>query len=275
MIIAIALALLASMPPTIPLVQDAKPDFSGRWVVDRKVSSEAPYLDLVIEHKEPSLVWTLRSNFDDGCSHRTPVMTSRSRWDGRALVIVSAVEGTTESATSKWELSADRKTLTVSSKGTGPKGPTSAKVVYNQYNGEHEPECGDLLREPVAVYIFTKTDPSRPGDIAQQERLDFVRNVKTALQDMKTLRAVESPDDARITIEVFGRRPTSDLSTASIALDTATEEYGVRVQLTAGDSVTTIVHMHNQPFISAWPVLARMTAFRIGVWVTKNRAKLE
>ena len=113
--IAIALALLASMPPTIPLVQDAKPDFSGRWVVDRKVSSEAPYLDLVIEHTEPSVVWTLRSNFDDGCSHRTavttdwqenrntlpmgPVMTSRSRWHGRVLVIVSDVEGTTESAT--------------------------------------------------------------------------------------------------------------------------------------------------------------------------------
>ena len=114
-IIAIALALLTSMPLTIPLVQDGKPDSSGRWVVDRKASSEAPYLDLVIEHKEPSFVWTLRSNFDDGCSHRTavttdwqenrntlpmgPVMTSRSRWHGRVLVIVSDVEGTTESAT--------------------------------------------------------------------------------------------------------------------------------------------------------------------------------
>jgi hypothetical protein len=99
--------------------------------------------------------------------------------------------------------------------------------------------------------------------------------VFTVPADRNTVRVVESPDDARITIEVFGRRPTSDLSTASIALDTATEEYGVRLQLTAGDSVTTIVHMHNRPWPLPWPVLAKITASRITVWVTKNRAKLE
>jgi hypothetical protein len=103
-----------------------------------------------------------------------------------------------------------------------------------------------------------------------------VRNVKTALQDKKTIRVVESPDDARITIEVFGRRSTSDVSATNPGpRDTATEENGVRVQLTAAESTTTLFHVYNQPSIPPWPVLARITAFRINAWVTKNRAKLE
>ena len=71
-IIATALALLVSMRTTLPALQDTKPDFSGRWVVNRKVTPDAPYLDLVIEHNEPSFVWTLRSNIDDGAHTARP-----------------------------------------------------------------------------------------------------------------------------------------------------------------------------------------------------------
>jgi hypothetical protein len=148
----IALALLVSIPTTFAAPQDAKPDFSGRWAVDRNVYPTGPTWTLIIEHKDPSVVvahafdnrrtgattrWLRWTFTTDGEENRNtlpmgPVMTSRSKWDGRVLVTVSSVDvdGRTESETTRWALSADHGTLTISSQGVGPKGPTRGKIVY-------------------------------------------------------------------------------------------------------------------------------------------------
>jgi hypothetical protein len=117
--------------------------------IDRKVYPAGPTWILIIEHRDPSLVTTLSSDADDrthwlrqvfttdGQENRNtlpmgPVMTSKSKWDWKVLVIVGSVNETTESATTRWALSADQRILTISTQGAGPKGPTRGKIVYTR-----------------------------------------------------------------------------------------------------------------------------------------------
>jgi hypothetical protein len=148
-IIATALALPVPIPTTLAAPQDAKPDFSGTWVMERKVTPDGPTSVLLIKHKDPSFVvewrseladWssTFRTDFTtDGKENSTtlpigPVMTSRSKWDGKELVIVSSVYETAESATYRWALSGDQRILTLSIETAGPQGPTRGKFVYTR-----------------------------------------------------------------------------------------------------------------------------------------------
>ena len=148
-IIATALVLLVSTPTTFAAPQDAKPDFSGRWAMDRNGNPDGPTPVLLIKHRDPSFVvewgseakdWStwFRTDFTtDGQENSNTLamggtMTSRSKWDGKELVIVSSVYQTGESATYRWALSADHRILTLSIQTAGAQGPTHGKFAYTR-----------------------------------------------------------------------------------------------------------------------------------------------
>lgn len=133
----------------------AKPNFSGDWKMNPSKSDfgEMPPPSSIVQkitHNEPDLkvisTWVgeqgeFTNNLTyttDGkeCPNKTRMGESKStlKWEGDILVIDSKSEfqGNAVTITSKWALSEDGKTLTVSSHFSSSMGEGDAKVVYEK-----------------------------------------------------------------------------------------------------------------------------------------------
>jgi len=141
------------------LVLAAPPDFSGKWVINKEKSDfrlgpdgPTPDFSMTITQSAASIdikqkISTEQGEFEreyklipDGQAHETPWFMNRpaqvtSKWDGSVLVL-EAVQETQEGdkATTKdrWELSADGKTLTMTSSMQSPMGEWNSKRVMDK-----------------------------------------------------------------------------------------------------------------------------------------------
>ena len=139
--------------------QEAKPDFSGTWVLDLARSNPGPLpapesLQVVIDHKDPAITSTLTQKAaDDVATSRTVITTdgqenrntvstpdgevtliSRSRWSGRTLITATSttVQGTPIGVTESWSLSADGKEMVVSRAFSSDQGAFQQKFVFTR-----------------------------------------------------------------------------------------------------------------------------------------------
>lgn len=135
--------------------QDAKPDFSGKWVLDTAKSDfgmlpPASAQTHVIEHKDPKLkvntttkgpqgeTSSERNYTTDGKENTNTQgpqeIKSTTKWDGKRLVTESKreIQGNIIEIKDTWELSEDGKGLTISRDLKSPQGETSQKLIYNK-----------------------------------------------------------------------------------------------------------------------------------------------
>jgi hypothetical protein len=136
----------------------AKPNFSGTWVLDVSKSDwgQMPPPDSivsVIEHKEPKVKVTTtqkglggeitneRQLTTDGQENMNKFRTqlgvqdvkSTTKWNGRTLTTSFTVEAQgTVSVTDNWDVSPDGKVLTVTRDLTTAQGPVKQKLVFNK-----------------------------------------------------------------------------------------------------------------------------------------------
>ena len=139
--------------------QDAKPDFSGKWVLDAAKSDFGPtpppeYVTHVIEHKEPNIkVVTSQKSIQGETTNERNLTTdgkdntnkmrlmggeqevkSSSRWDGGKLATTMKldVQGATVELNDTWELSGRGEVLTIVRAVKTPQGDFTVKTVFNK-----------------------------------------------------------------------------------------------------------------------------------------------
>lgn len=142
-----------------PSIQDAKPDFSGKWALDLAKSDFGQMpppesITLVIEHKEPGLKITSTQKSQqgeltnervlttDGKENTNTVrtmmgdqpITSTTKWNGKALLTAFklAFQDVSLDVTEAWELSADGKALTVTRDIKSQQGDFAQKTVFTK-----------------------------------------------------------------------------------------------------------------------------------------------
>jgi len=135
----------------------AKPDFSGEWVLNRQVSVLPPPVSNVesgvvrIEHREPS--FSFRRTYVIGGMPREASFTIRTdgsetsetgplgmatvstlRWDGAALVLAMRIKGTGVEATNdvRYELLEGGRRLRATEQGRSPLGNHDAVWIYDR-----------------------------------------------------------------------------------------------------------------------------------------------
>jgi hypothetical protein len=155
----LAASVFAVLFSPAPIVQDAKPDFSGTWTMDASKSDfgqmPAPQsIVIVIEHKEPALKATVtqktsegemtstRNLTTDGKENKNTVrtmegeqpITSTSKWDGKVLATAFSltIQNMAISVNESWELAPDGKTLTATREFATDQGSFAQKVVYTK-----------------------------------------------------------------------------------------------------------------------------------------------
>lgn len=135
--------------------QDAKPNFTGKWVLDIPKSefgvlpAPASRSD-VIDHQDPKLKLTVTTkgpqgerttelNYTtDGQENTNTVggreIKSRARWDGKRLITEAKLEvqGNSIELKDVWELGEEGKILTLSRELKSPQGETSQKLIFNK-----------------------------------------------------------------------------------------------------------------------------------------------
>jgi hypothetical protein len=138
--------------------QDAKPNFTGTWILDVARSdnqSPAPESIVhVIDHKEPTIKITTRVNYRAGDSTDTlnlttdgreisdtmPAMGTQrdrkltARWDGGRLLTSMKfdAQGSTMEINDSWALSEDGRVLTLVRVAKNTRGEVTLKTVYNK-----------------------------------------------------------------------------------------------------------------------------------------------
>jgi hypothetical protein len=139
--------------------QDAKPDFSGKWVLDAAKSDFGPspppeFITHVIEHKEPNIkIVTSQKSMQGETTNERNLTTdgkdntnkmrlmggeqevkSSSRWDGGKLATTMKfdVQGTPIELNDTWELSEGGKVLTILRLAKTPQGDFTVKTVFNK-----------------------------------------------------------------------------------------------------------------------------------------------
>ncbi len=141
-----------------PAWAQAKPNFSGTWVLDLSKSDfgQMPLPDSivsVIEHKEPKVKVTTtqkgqggeitneRQLTTDGKENMNKFRTqlglqdvkSTTKWNGRTLTTSFTFEAQgTVSVTDNWDVSADGKVLTITRDLTMAQGPLKQKLVFTK-----------------------------------------------------------------------------------------------------------------------------------------------
>ncbi len=135
---------------------------------------------------------------------------------------------------------------------------------------------------PVPVAVIVKT--SQFEDQAQKDRLDSARDLKAYLRDKKkTLRLVETAEEAAVVVEVLGRgEQTQDTKTlqrgASGRLEQRSDKDKVlRVKLSVGDYSTEIEGRSadgEYVITTTWSQAAILASQAIEKWIKTNRAKL-
>ncbi len=133
----------------------ARPDFTGRWVLDPAksnlggVEGGISRAD-IIEHTEPKLTQTITARVPQGEQSTTMTYTtdgeentnmvadrpvkSTTRWEGTRLVtrLKADLRGGTVESKEVWELSADGKVLTITRDMTTPQSKATHKLVFNK-----------------------------------------------------------------------------------------------------------------------------------------------
>ena len=139
------------------LAAQAKPDFSGEWVLNRQASTLPPPVSNVesgvvrIEHREPS--FTFHRSYviagtprDAGFTRRTDgsetseagpqgmATVSTLRWDGAALVLAMRIKGAGLEATNdvRYELVDGGRRLRATEQGRSPVGNHDAVWIYDR-----------------------------------------------------------------------------------------------------------------------------------------------
>jgi uncharacterized membrane protein len=135
---------------------------------------------------------------------------------------------------------------------------------------------------PVPVAVIVQT--SQFEDQAQKDRLDSARDLKVYLSGKKkTLRLVETPTEAVVTIEVLGRgvqtQDTKSLErSASGRIEQRSDKDKVlRVKLSVGDYSTEIEGRSadgEYVITTTWSQAAILASQAIEKWIKTNRAKL-
>lgn len=135
----------------------AKPDFSGEWVLNRQASTLPPPVSNVesgvvrIEHREPS--FSFRRTYVIGGAPRDASFTRRTdgteasetgpqglatvstlRWDGAALVLMMRIKGAGFEATNdvRYELLEGGRRLRATEQGRSPQGNHDAVWIYDR-----------------------------------------------------------------------------------------------------------------------------------------------
>ena len=135
----------------------AKPDFSGEWVLNRQASTLPPPVSNVesgvvrIEHREPSFSFrrtyviagtpregsfTIRTDGSESSETRSQGVATVStlRWDGAALVLAMRIKGTGYEATNdvRYELLEGGRRLRATEQGRSPMGSHDAVWIYDR-----------------------------------------------------------------------------------------------------------------------------------------------
>ena len=156
MITATTIAVLLFLPPA---VQDARPDFSGKWTLDLSKSDFGQMpppesMVAVMDHKEPNLKITSTQKSAQGEITNTRTMTtdgkentntlrtmmgeqplvSTTKWNGKALVTAYklAFQDMALEVTETWELSADGQSLTIARDFRSQQGDFSQKSIFTR-----------------------------------------------------------------------------------------------------------------------------------------------
>lgn len=143
------------------LAQDAKPDFTGKWILDVAKSDFGPMpppdsQTRLIDHKDPNLKATItqkgqqgertyeRNITTDGKENTNTFgqlgLKSKSRWDGKRLITEGKLEtqnGTVEINEAQ-ELNEDSTVLTIKNNFKSPQGEASQKLVFNKEKQEKQ-----------------------------------------------------------------------------------------------------------------------------------------
>lgn len=135
---------------------------------------------------------------------------------------------------------------------------------------------------PVPVAVVAQT--SQFEDQAQRDRLDTASDLKKLLgSKKKTLRLVDTPGEAVVTIEVLGRveQASADSKLERSALGQLEQNRYkakvVRVKLSVGDYSTEMEGRYSEgPSVNytTWAGAAVDAAGQIDKWIKTNRAKL-
>ncbi len=135
--------------------QEARPNFTGKWVLDTAKSDFGPVpgpssRNDVIDHQDPKLKLTVTSkgqqgelvaelNYTtDGKENTNTIrgreVKSKTRWEGKQLVTEAKMElqGNTLEIKDTWELSGDGKVLTIGRELKSPQGEASQKLIFNK-----------------------------------------------------------------------------------------------------------------------------------------------
>ena len=151
------LAVVLILAAAAAAAAQARPDFSGDWVLNRQGSTLPPPVSNVesgvvrIEHREPS--FTFHRTYviggtprDAGFTRRTDgaessetgpqglVTVSTLRWDGTALVLAMRIKGSGFEATNdvRYELVDGGRRLRATEQGRGPQGNHDAVWIYDR-----------------------------------------------------------------------------------------------------------------------------------------------
>lgn len=138
--------------------QDAKPNFTGTWILDvARSDNQSPAPESVvhvIDHKEPTIKITTRVKYQAGDSTDTLNLTTDGReisdtmhgmgtqrgrkltakWDDRRLLTSMKfdAQGPTMEINDSWALSEDGRVLTLVRVGKTTQGEFTVKTVYNK-----------------------------------------------------------------------------------------------------------------------------------------------
>jgi len=148
---------LLTVSAAAPAAAQAKPDFSGEWVLNRQDSTLPPPVSSVesgvvrIEHREPAFTFhrsyviggaprearfTLATDGRDVTETGPQGMPSVStlRWDGAALVLAMRIKGPGFEATNdvRYELLNGGCRLRATEQGRGPQGSHDAVWIYDR-----------------------------------------------------------------------------------------------------------------------------------------------
>ncbi|MEQ1908021.1 MAG: hypothetical protein ABMA15_04320 [Vicinamibacterales bacterium] len=134
---------------------------------------------------------------------------------------------------------------------------------------------------PVPVAVIVQT--SQFDDQAQKDRLDSARDLKVYLNGKKkTLRLVETPAEAVVTIEVLGRgvetQDTQNVNRSAFGGSrvSADKDKVLRVKLSVGDYSTEVEgrSKDGELAFTSWTQAANLASIAIDKWIKTNRAKL-
>ena len=137
---------------------------------------------------------------------------------------------------------------------------------------------GGVQDQSVAVYVFTAPAPDRSAgfidpvtereDQAARDRADSVADIREALRKKRNIRLVETPEEARLKIEVVGRNDAtmrfgSNYLPFILLTHFTVENYSLPMTGT------------NFAFHPGWKGAAENLSRQIQEWIDKNRARLK